>query len=571
MFRKLSQTSPLLPGAAETPLVPFTIPQRDLFTELSSLHDAIERCPAYQTSIKVAHRKGEWDQREEVQLKRTFTKPHDTSSVGGSQRSKGALQPLKEWQEENAELLRLLEVSVAPAAASASEPSSLSEEKAPILSDHLPGGIASELARLLRPICAHPVPLIIHFIIRHIIPRRHTAAFHFLVTEVLRSSYAATLQQWQESATTAAADLMEGYIQLLFECASKNWKQGVMMCVQIDDGDLPTIGININVRSLSNANGGGIVLHVAATSFHAQLMAFLICNGADPLAINAFERTALFPLRQLYPATTASLQLGNGTNLGSESTTVAEEPVNHAVSYMAQYYNSPRLADVLLRVHADGAASPSEFYAHRLALCSQSEVFRVMLEGDLSRKTTPSSSASTISSAPKWVSGLEEDTTDEAAGVPSLLIADVPDVIAFGLFLRYFYTGSIIFTNDNLHLAAGVLQLATRFLVEPLRQWLATHLGGKDRSTECGIVVRTRGLHSVPHPQTPCRAIRRESLCRDIRSGHTAAPELHCAPASSTQLLNSRIGRNGCGSWKDSRQGETATDPMTGHGWITDW
>lgn len=93
-------------------------------------------------------------------------------------------------------------------------------------------------------------------------------------------------------------------------------------------------------------------------------MACLIRLGADPLMKNDYNDS---PLRQLaikcFPPASSPQQ--------------SAQTVEHVFN-LASYINNPSLSDVTL-VAEDG----KKFFAHRLVLCVQSQVFKVMLDSEL--------------------------------------------------------------------------------------------------------------------------------------------------------------------------------------------
>lgn len=107
------------------------------------------------------------------------------------------------------------------------------------------------------------------------------------------------------------------------------------------------------------------LLHRAAKRQDLGTAACLVRVGADPLMKNDYNDS---PLRHL------AIKCFPASSLPKHPAQAPAEPVFN----LAAYVNNPSLSDVTL-IAEDG----KRFFAHRLVLCVQSQVFKVMLDSDL--------------------------------------------------------------------------------------------------------------------------------------------------------------------------------------------
>ena len=585
------------------PLVQFDEAQHALKNRLAQLKRDIEAAPGYKASgIAVAQRKGQWDQKEEVVLRSTSASASSSSSSSASGSSSATARPsghgtsaaaldraLAEFKQAHPRLVAILEkkaaaskvnggkfpvTAAATAAMVAAAPSSSSSSLDGGLDDDDSASSASvfvdpeeaELATLLAGLSDSDTPLsmLALLLVRLTIPAHDAASFRIFVTHALlprRPSSSGLGVGSDAQATTAAAATPAEWeacgAQILHECVAKSWTDGVRMCLPATDDEvapLPTLGLDANLRLSTLASGVGsaaagsglTALHVAAAALNLPLVCVLIARGANPLAINSFERTPLFSLRQLFveSKTLTLLATGNTANTGGSSgasgnpndglvSVDASSSSNAPSALMARYYKSPRLSDVVLRLEifpgssglgaghgqSEAPAEVQEVFAHRLVLCAQSEVFRVMMDdqepqsgvtsawaeaAQFSSSSSASSSATAASSAGDG--GLDDDDAPVAgqprrSGPPVVTLSDIPSLGSFELLLRFLYSGCCLFVNDgDLALAAQVLALATRLLVEPLRTAMQIHLAAPQRMLPANIdSLYNLALHTNAH------------------------------------------------------------------------
>lgn len=479
LFDQLNQPENAV-GNNGTRLVEFSLEQRERRKELLALKSAIENSPEYKESINVALRKGEWDRKEEVKLRSTsmdrsrvshggvgvladrFTTPRRVSAigaaassiaVGGSSTLTASSESMRQLESNHPNSYLLLTRSLrADGSASASVTAGLT-----------PDADTAELHSLLAPIFEIlDTPPLVAFICRQIVPAHHIGALDVCISSALLPRL---------ESFSSAPDLRDDLLPLWFACASKGFTAGIELCVT-------KLQIDVNVRSNTQGNAGNTALHLAASGAHIDTMVALIRHGANPLTLNAFERNTLFSLRTLFAR--------NQVDPASAAAAASDAPSAASAmqfGFMARYFNSPRLADVRLRVVDENGAT-NDIFAHRIVLCGQSEVFRVMVEdAGASRGVTRTNlnqqsgvGATADGRASLWASSIDEDDADDAAGPPLMPVDAVDNFESFSLFIRYFYTGSIVFTSDDLHVAAGVLQLSTRFMVDPLMELTSRHL-----------------------------------------------------------------------------------------------
>jgi hypothetical protein len=106
-------------------------------------------------------------------------------------------------------------------------------------------------------------------------------------------------------------------------------------------------------------------------------------------------------------------------------------------------------SDVVLISEVDGEQQ-NKFYAHRVILCAQSEVFKVMME------------------SPHW--SVAEQKEIVLQGVP-------PTVLSF--LLKYIYTGTCLFPRDDLNLGVELLAVADRYMLFPMKHQCEAVLSSK--------------------------------------------------------------------------------------------
>jgi len=126
------------------------------------------------------------------------------------------------------------------------------------------------------------------------------------------------------------------------------------------------------------------------------------------------------------------------------------------LTFLNNYFKSPNLSDITFIVQHE------KFYAHRIILCSQSVVFKQMLDN------------------PQWKDSSQKELT----------ITEITSA-TFSKLLQFYYSGDITLRENDLNSALELLLAADRFLNDRLTKICASQLY-KQLSVENAFAIFTQ-------------------------------------------------------------------------------
>jgi len=235
---------------------------------------------------------------------------------------------------------------------------------------------------------------------------------------------------------------IKAHLGLLHDAVTKRFLECIdYFLPETDSGTEFKFDVNFRV-----ADGGHTPLHVAARKPDLPLMAILIRRGADPLLINSMNRSALqyVSIHALPPSLSTipntSNAVSSSSSVSNSNTTTlsldSEKPIS-LVAGLSGYINSPSLSDVTIVLD-----SGEKFFGHRIVFCSQSSVFKTMFD---------------------------QGAFFEASNREVILSDMSPTTMK--ILLTYLYSGSASFVRDDLNTGVALLRAASRFMIDPLRDY----------------------------------------------------------------------------------------------------
>jgi hypothetical protein len=160
--------------------------------------------------------------------------------------------------------------------------------------------------------------------------------------------------------------------------------------------------------------------------------------------------------------------------------------------------------------------SGERFYGHRIIFCAQSPFFRALLDQKQFRERVPSAARSPAASASAGAALSLEDESDGKGEEECVALPEV-NAAVMRLVMAYVYCGDKTYARDDLALGIDLLQVSSRWMLEPLREHCERTLASRltddsviGRSTLlacavlCCAVLFSSGMKSLTVACFPC-------------------------------------------------------------------